>query len=69
MFTVKEVADKLRVSVGMVYREIERRRLSCYRIGGAIRVSCEQLQSYLQQAEEQVQIAPATFKHVKRIGG
>jgi excisionase family DNA binding protein len=69
MFTVAEVAEKLKVSAGMVYREINRRRLSCYRIGGAIRVSTEQLQAYLQLAENQIQIAPSTFKHVKKIGG
>lgn len=69
MFTVQEVAKQLKVSAGMVYREINRRRLSCYRIGGAIRISGEHLQAYLQLAEAQIQIAPSTFKHVKKIGG
>jgi excisionase family DNA binding protein len=69
MMTVQEVAASLKVSAGMIYREIYRRRLSCYRIGGAIRISAEHLQAYLQLAESQIQIAPSTFKHVKRIGG
>jgi excisionase family DNA binding protein len=69
MFTVAEIAEKLKVSAGMIYREINRRRLSCYRIGGAIRVSTEHLQAYLQLAESQTQVAPSTFKHVKKIGG
>lgn len=69
MKTVAQVSKELNVSVGMVYREINRRRLSCYRIGGAIRISCEQLQTYLQLAEIRIHSTPSDFKHVKRIGG
>lgn len=69
MLTVREVANELKVSTGIIYREISRRRLSHYRIGGAIRISCEQLQAYLQLAENAIKAAPSTFRHVKKIGG
>lgn len=69
MMSVAQVSRLLNVSPGIIYREINRRRLSCYRIGGAIRVSNQQLRDYLEHAESSVHAAPATFKHVKRIGG
>ena len=47
MLTVKTIAERLGVSSGLIYREIAECRLSSYRIGGAIRVSEEQLAAYL----------------------
>lgn len=69
MMTVAQVGRLLNVSPGIIYKEINRRRLSCYRIGGAIRISDQQIREYLDHAERNAHVAPATFKHVKKIGG
>jgi excisionase family DNA binding protein len=50
MLTVPEVAERLRVAVSTVYALVESGKLGAFRIGpndGAIRVSEEQLQAYL----------------------
>lgn len=50
MLTVPEVAERLRVAVSTVYALVESGKLGAFRIGpndGAIRVSEEQLQVYL----------------------
>lgn len=67
MFTVKEIAAQLNVSLGIVYKEIALRRLRCYRIGAAIRISPEQLADYLDGSNTTP--APKHYKHVRRIGG
>jgi len=57
MFTVSEIAKKLRVSLASAYALVESGQLSCYRIGmgrGTIRVSEEQLQEYLKPAEQEI---------------
>jgi len=68
MKTVGETAKALRVSIGVIYREIARKRLSCYRIGGAIRISEEQLQDYLNASAVGTTRA-IHYQHVKKIGG
>lgn len=67
--TVRDVAERLSVSLSVVYREVTARNLSCYRIGGAIRISEQQLADYLANAESNVVPAPAEFKHVRLLGG
>ena len=55
MFTVTEVAEKLKVSPACVYALVDAGKLSCYRIGvgrGVIRISEAQLQLYLDTAEQ-----------------
>lgn len=50
MLTVPEVAERLRVAVSTVYALVESGKLQAFRIGphdGAIRVSEEQLEAYL----------------------
>jgi len=50
MLTVREVAGRLRVSVGCVYALISRGKLPCHRIGvgrGTIRVHGDDLSTYL----------------------
>lgn len=50
MFTVPEIAERLRIAVSTVYALVESGRLGAFRIGpndGAIRVSEAQLQEYL----------------------
>ena len=51
MLTVPEVAERLRVAVSTVYSLVETGKLQAYRVGahdGAIRVSEEQFQTYLE---------------------
>ena len=51
MLTVPEVAERLRVAVSTVYAIVETGKLQAFRIGphdGAIRVSEEQFQTYLE---------------------
>lgn len=50
MLTVPEIAERLRVAVSTVYALVEAGKLGAFRIGpndGAIRVSEEQLEAYL----------------------
>lgn len=47
MLTVKEVASRLRISTGAVYKAVSENSLNHYRIGSAIRISEDQLQSWL----------------------
>lgn len=50
MLTVPEIAERLRVAVSTVYALVELGKLQAFRIGpndGAIRVSEEQLETYL----------------------
>jgi excisionase family DNA binding protein len=67
--TVRQVADILSVSTNVVYREIQRRRLACYHVGGVYRISGAQLEDYLAESELGTEIQPREFKHVMKIGG
>jgi excisionase family DNA binding protein len=46
--TVQEVADRLRLSASMVYKEISSGRLPHYRFGARVRITEEGLDEYLQ---------------------
>jgi len=51
MLTVKEVAERLRISRTCVYQLVERGKLACHRIGlgrGAIRISLADLTEYIE---------------------
>lgn len=50
MLTVREVADELRISSGVVYRMINDGSLQCHRFGTAIRISRQQLNDLLENA-------------------
>ncbi len=55
MLTVKEVAARLKVSVATVYNLVAQGKLACHRIGtgrGAVRVSEDQLRSFLERTEQ-----------------
>lgn len=52
MLTVKNVADKLAMSISAVYALIERGELPHYRIGGAIRIGDEHLSEFLASKEK-----------------
>lgn len=49
MLTVREVAERLKLSPGAVYKAVDRGELECHRFGAAIRISEEQLARYLDQ--------------------
>jgi excisionase family DNA binding protein len=49
MLTVPEVAKRLKVSVRLVYKLVEKGDISSYRIASAIRVTEEDLQAYLSE--------------------
>ena len=65
---VREVAERLEVSVATVYALVASGKLKCYRVGmgrGCIRVSAEQLAEYLAGAEPKTSILPAPVRHPK----
>jgi excisionase family DNA binding protein len=51
MLKVKQVAERLNVSASKVYELVETDQLPHYRIDGSIRVSDEQLSTYLAECE------------------
>lgn len=59
MLTVKQVAQRLSVSQGLVYKLVRRGELACFRIGSAIRFCEEHLTDYLEREPR------AAFKHLK----
>jgi excisionase family DNA binding protein len=67
VFTIAEIAKKLRISPACAYALIESGQLPCYRIGigrGTIRVSDEQLQVYL-AANTVKHSLPSAAKHLR----
>jgi excisionase family DNA binding protein len=66
-YKVKEVAAELNVCLGAVYKAIAQRKLACHRFGGAIRISPEELQEYIEASR--LAPTPKQYKHVRRIGG
>ena len=68
MLKVAEVANRLRVSPGMVYKLIKRGDLGCHRIGTTIRIAESQLGEYLDRTCEENGDDPRRireFKHLK----
>jgi excisionase family DNA binding protein len=72
MYTVKNVAERLRISQGTVYAAIADGRLRCYRLGkgrGAIRIPEESLQEFLERsAGNRPSLSldrPSSFRHLK----
>jgi excisionase family DNA binding protein len=78
VLTVPQVADRLRVSAGLVYSWVESGLLACYRFGnkgkrGAIRVAEADLAAFMEERktkkiEPVVKPAPRTrtvFKHLR----
>lgn len=64
--TVKEVASRLGVSIGAIYKEISKGSLKHYRVGAAIRVSEEHFQAWLSEIEKVGDKSEATqsFSHL-----
>ena len=55
MLTPKQLADRLSLSLSMVYRLLSTGDLECYRFGSAYRVSEEQLNQFLQRQKVETQ--------------
>ncbi len=51
MFSPKEIAKRLNVSLSLVYKLINSGELACHRINSALRVSEDQLKQFLVPAE------------------
>lgn len=74
MFTVKEVAERLRVSATCVYQLIEAGKIACHRIGvgrGAIRVAEADLATFMdgcrhEPGEKQPSRPAKRLKHLKQ---
>jgi excisionase family DNA binding protein len=75
MLTIKEVADRLRVSRTCVYQLVERGKLACHRIGlgrGAIRISVDDLAEFIEKCRDyreegaSVRPNPVRLKHLKQ---
>lgn len=58
MLKVKTVAERLNLSESKVYELIESGNLAHHRIGGAIRVSEEQLQGFLEKTKREREESP-----------
>ncbi len=63
MMTVKEVAEHLGVSRGLVYKLVSDGELDSYRVGSTIRVTREQVREYLQRPRQNDR--PSGFRHLK----
>lgn len=75
MLTVKEVAERLRVSRTCVYQLVERGKLACHRIGlgrGAIRVTSQDLTTFIESCRDAREAVtnspqpPVRLKHLKQ---
>ena len=55
MLTPRQLADRLSLSLSMVYRLLSNGELECYRFGSAYRVSEEQLNQFLQRQKVETQ--------------
>lgn len=64
MLTPKQLAERLSLSLSMVYRLLTSGELECYRFGSAYRVSEEQLNQFLQrQKVETRKVLPKARRH------
>ena len=64
MLTPKQLADRLSLSLSMVYRLLTSGELECYRFGSAYRVSEEQLNQFLQGKKvETRKVLPKARRH------
>jgi excisionase family DNA binding protein len=67
MFTVKQVAQKLNLSIGSVYKAIQSGALGHYRFGTAIRVTEEQLSEYLENVRVLSESQPMPVRRFKHL--
>ena len=67
MMTVKEVAERLNLSHGAVYKAIHDGELEHHRFGAAIRITEAQLTAFLEETRVRGEAAPIyapRFKHL-----
>lgn len=67
MLTVKQVADQLGISRGLVYKLISSGELGSHHIGSAIRITEKQLHEYLGRTSADNTVSPfeiTTFRHL-----
>lgn len=68
MLTVRDVARKLNLSRSSIYELINRGRLTCHRVGcgrGVIRISEDDLQTYLTSCRSEPVAKPSVASRVK----
>ena len=53
MLTPKQIAERLQLSLSMIYKLLSTGELESYRIGSAYRVSEKQLSAYLKDAKHE----------------
>lgn len=64
LMTIQEVARELRVSPSLVYRLVASGELVCHRVAACLRVSQEDLRSYLAtRREEPTKLPKPTTRH------
>lgn len=67
MLTVKEVAQRLNVSAGLVYKLVASGVLQAHRVGSAIRVTDQQISAYLEQCQSDPLPQRPTRTHLKHL--
>lgn len=71
MLRAKEVAEKLGISLSLVYQLVEEHKLGCYRVGprrGAIRFKDEDIEVYLDSCRvDAIEVRPPDRKKLKHI--
>ena len=67
MLNVKEVADRLGVSKGLVYKLVGGGKLGSHRIGSTIRITEEQLNEYLEETRAGNEASPFEIREFKHL--
>lgn len=63
-YTLKEVAQKSNTGYGIVKRDIDRGKLSAYRVGRKYFIAKEEMERYLVKAQEKWDIEGYTIKEI-----
>ena len=65
LLTAKQVAERLSVSLGLVYKLTSAGKLACYRIGGVLRFTEGHVCEFLERSQErQPTIQRRSFPHL-----
>lgn len=67
MLTIKQVAEHLSLSIGAVYKAINRGELEHHRFGSSIRVTDEQLEDFIQETRVRSKPAPIQVKEFRHL--
>lgn len=64
LLTMKELAQRLRISLSLAYRLVAQGEIPCYEIASCKRVSEEDLLAYLvRQKQEETKLPPSKRRH------